>query len=89
MRRVVLALPDLPRRVFAAMAGEELALLLLVSALASVAGSLSCIRRAPSASCRAVPCCQMLASRRCLVAVLSSLLVLGRGRCPGPDLVFP
>lgn len=35
MRRVVLALPDLPRRVFAAMAGEELALLLLVSALAS------------------------------------------------------
>lgn len=35
MRRVVLALPDLPRRVFAAMAGEELALLLLVAALAS------------------------------------------------------
>lgn len=35
MRRVVLALPDLPQRVFAAMAGEELALLLLVSALAS------------------------------------------------------
>lgn len=35
MRRVVLAFPDLPRRVFAAMAGEELALLLLVSALAS------------------------------------------------------
>ncbi len=35
MRRVALALPDLPRRVFTVMAGEELALLLLVSALAS------------------------------------------------------